>query len=100
MNIWDSPQAVIKGQNATRLVDKTYYYNFTDWTLETYFTQRGLKRVENILDHFFDPITTEIDAYDDGLTKMEQQMTTALKQLRNLMVEYTIRDAIDDKFVL
>ena len=50
--------------------------------------------------HAFIPINEALDSYDEELGAMEQDLSTALKQVRNLMSSYRVQDEMDERYVL
>ena len=59
--------------------------NTTIWNMSDFVSNKSLKALENIVFQAFDPINKVLDDYDEVLSGMEQDLSTALKQVRNLM---------------
>ncbi len=68
--------------------------------MEDYTGGRSKAKLEDILVKFFAPINEAFNKFDTDLSQMEQVLTTALKQVRNLMSSYREEDKIDQRFVL
>ncbi len=102
MNIWSGPRAVVKGQNDTYRVQITHSHTpiITTWRRRDYFSNISQQMVATLISDFFEPIKTRIDQFDMELSVMEQDLTTALKGLRNLMIDYQRRDKLDENFVM
>ena len=80
------------------------FINTTNWTLSCYLKVglyiKSLHALEEIVFHAFIPINEALDSYDEELGAMEQDLSTALKQVRNLMSSYRVQDEMDERYVL
>ena len=76
------------------------FINTTNWTLSDYTSNKSLHALEEIVFHAFIPINEALDSYDEELGAMEQDLSTALKQVRNLMSSYRVQDEMDERYVL
>ena len=76
------------------------FINTTNWTLSDYISNKSLHALEEIVFHAFIPINEALDSYDEELGAMEQDLSTALKQVRNLMSSYRVQDEMDERYVL
>ena len=74
--------------------------NTTEWNLPDFVSPRSLQIIEDILLKTFDPINEVLDDFDEELTNIEQDLSTALNQVKNLMITYRTQDEMDERFVL
>ena len=74
--------------------------NTTEWDLPDFVSPRSLQLIEDILLKTFDPINELLDDFDEELTDIEQDLSTALNQVKNLMITYRTQDEMDERFVL
>ena len=74
--------------------------NTTEWNLPDFVSPRSLQIIEDILLKTFDPINGVLDDFDEELTNIEQDLSTALNQVKNLMITYRTQDEMDERFVL
>ena len=75
-------------------------FNIDNWTLSDFLSDKSKQAVKDLLQRAFRPINKVLDKYDKELTDMEQHLTTALKQVRNLMIAYRAQDNMDERYVL
>ena len=104
LNIWKSPIAVVdlgsshgQGSQAFRY---TYKVNTSNWRRRDFHREKSFSTIKKIIDEYFDPINTAIDEFDDELGKIEQTLTTAIKQLRNLFNSLRSEEKLTTAFVL
>ena len=104
LNIWKSPIAVVdlrsshgQGSQAFRY---TYKVNTSNWRRQDFHREKSFSTIKKIIDEYFDPINTAIDEFDDELGKIEQTLTTAIKQLRNLFNSLRSEEKLTTGFVL
>ena len=74
--------------------------NTTEWNLPDFVSPRSLQIIEDILLKTFDPINEVLDDFDEELTNIEQDLSTALNQVKILMITYRTQDEMDERFVL
>ena len=74
--------------------------NTSEWNLPDFVSPRSLQIIEDILLRTFAPINEVLDAFDEELTNIEQDLSTALNQVKNLMITYRTQDEMDERFVL
>ena len=74
--------------------------NTTEWNLPDFASPRNLQIIEDILLKTFDPINDVLDEFDEELTNIERDLSTALNQVKNLMITYRTQDEMDERFVL
>ena len=83
---------------------RAFYFTHTvdtsTWRRRDFHTDLAKKTIDRIIDTYFMPINAAIDEFDDQLGQIEQELTTAIKQLRNLMNDLRDEEKLTTSFVL
>ena len=90
----------LAGNNTQRFHRFTEPADINDWNITDFVSDKSLKALDVIVDQAFDEINDVLDKYDTNLTDLEQELTTALAQVRNLMTSYRAQDEMDERYVL
>lgn len=70
------------------------------WNTSDYISDKSLDHLENIISDAFSPVSDALDSYDEEFGELEQNLSTALMQARNLMAQYRANDEMDERYVL
>ena len=88
---------LIKVANIYSFLDQ---FNMDEWTFPDFLADKSKKAIEDLLKNALIPINKELDKYDEELTEKEQDLTTALRQVKSLMKTYRAQDEMDERYVL
>ncbi len=74
--------------------------NTDGWGLSDFLSDRGLETLQAILVAAFEPMNRALDDYDKELNGIENYLSSALKEVRNLMKTERTKDTMNENYVL
>lgn len=102
LQIWNAPIAVVSigeefADNGSSI--NTYSVNTSSWRRRDFHREKALNAIKSIIDAYFVPINKAIDGYENSLGEMEQDLTSGIKQLRNLLNRLRSEEKLTQEFI-